>query len=430
MALTLQGPARVEGELAPPGDKSISHRAAILAALAPGTSRISGYLWAEDTRATLGCLRSLGVTLREEGGAVLVEGGRLRPPPGPLDCLRSGTTLRLLAGVLAGQPWEVVLTGHPQLLGRPMERIAEPLGQMGAGVETTSGRAPLTIRGGALRGRRFRLPLASAQVKSCLLLAGLHARGATEVLSPAPSRDHTERLLEWMGARLQWDSRRCRLEPDGRLRPIELSVVGDASSAAPFLAAAAMLPGSRVQLRRVGTNPTRTGFLQALQRMGLSVEILRRGEEAREPWADLVAQAPDQLQALQVTAEEVPLLIDELPLLAVVATQAQGESRVSGAAELRVKETDRIAGIVGPLRQLGARVEETPDGFAVEGPTPLYGRPVSAGGDHRLAMALAVAGLAARGETVIQGLHWVADSYPGFVSDLLALARAPQGGRR
>lgn len=416
MELSVIGPGRLRGELRPPGDKSLSHRGAILGAVAGGRTLLQGFLPAEDTLATLSCLQDLGVEIERHGGSVLVRGRRLRTPGAPLDCVRSGTTMRLLAGLLAGQPFPSILTGHPQLLARPMERVAAPLGRMGAEVATTDGRPPIHIQGHRLRGASHDLPIASAQVKSCLLLAGLEAEGETEVQSPAASRDHTERMLRAMGATIEFDARRCRLRPNGVLEGLDLEIAGDISSAAPFLAAAALLPGSRLVLRRVGINPTRSGFLEALKRMGARVEVLHGGEEHGEPWADLEVRS-GELRAIAIETAEVPSLIDELPLLAVVASQADGFTRVSGAGELRVKETDRIAEVVRGLRKLGAEIEEAADGFAVRGPTRLHGVAVSSAGDHRLAMALAVAGLAASGRTIIDDVACVADSYPGFLSD-------------
>jgi 3-phosphoshikimate 1-carboxyvinyltransferase len=352
-------------------------------------------------------------------------------PDSPLECGRSGSTMRLLAGLLAGARFPVTLTGHPQLLARPMERVAEPLRLMGATVELAGkDRAPITVTGGKLRGIEYRLPVASAQVKSAVLLAGLRAEGRTTVVEPQPTRDHTERLLRAMGARCEqgvesgqdgsathparWE--RSASVWASELHAIRLRVPGDLSSAAPILAAAALIPGSEVGFDDVGLNPTRMGFAWLLRRMGARVEVEPKGEHP-EPWGSLmVGHRP--LRGLIIEPEQVPGVIDELPLLALVGTQAEGLTKVTGAGDLRVKESDRIAGVVTGLRALGADIEELDDGFVVRGPTPLEGGVCDARDDHRLAMAFSVAGMIARDRITVTGLESMADSFPGFLDAL------------
>jgi 3-phosphoshikimate 1-carboxyvinyltransferase len=424
-----------------PGDKSVSHRALLLSSLAEGTSRVERFLPAADCRATLSAVGALGIEVRETGPTSLILEGRglrgLQEPDDVVDCGRSGTTMRLLAGILAGQPFPSVLTGEAQLRRRPMGRIAEPLRSMGAIVLGRDGGQlpPLSILGGALHGLDYTLPVASAQVKSALLLAGLYADGPTNLRVPGPARDHTERMLAAMGARLEtgdWGlgtgGQRLRLEPGFALRPVDLMVPGDFSSSAFVLVAATLLPGSEVLIEGVGINPTRTGLLDLLLAMGADIALENERTVSGEPVADLVVRA-SELHGTEVGGDLVVRAIDEIPILAVAATQAQGETIVRDAAELRVKETDRIATTVQELRHLGAKIEARPDGFAVQGPTPLrsphltrgQGAAVHSHGDHRLAMALAVAGLIASGETCVKGTDCIADSFPGFSTVLTRL---------
>lgn len=420
MNLLIHPPAKIWGTLSVPGDKSISHRAAILASLAEGQSTIYNFLPGGDCRATLGCLRALGVSIHELGATTLQIEGQgltgLKEPVQPLDCANSGTTMRLLAGLLAAQPFFSVLTGSQQLLRRPMRRVVDPLRQMGA---TVLGRqddrlAPLAISGGNLRAIDYRLPVASAQVKSAILLAGLYTDGLTVVREPGPARDHTERMLAAMGAPIQVLGRVISIErPRRPLRPLRITVPGDLSSAAFLLAAGLLVKGSQITITGVGINPRRTGLLDIVREMGGEVCLANEREEAGEPVADVtVRHSP--LRGVEVGGELIVRTIDELPVLAVIATQTQGRTVVRDAAELRVKETDRIATIAAELRKLGARIEERSDGFVVEGPVPLRSAPVHSHGDHRLAMALAVAGLVAEGPVLIEDADCVADSFPGF----------------
>lgn len=421
MELRVRQCHRLAGSVKVPGDKSISHRALLLGALAEGTSRVRGWLTAADCVATLGAVRALGITVEQTAPDELLVYGRglrgLQAPPGngPLDCQGSGTTMRLLAGILAGQPFTAVLDGHVGLRRRPMERVAVPLRQMGADVVSTNGCPPLTITGGRLRAIDYTMPIASAQVKSAILLAALYAEGETTVRQPGPARDHTERMLAAQGVTLRTDDRTIRLTPPDRpLAPLSLTVPADFSSAAFPLVAALLVPGSNVCLEQVNVNQTRTGLLDALQHMGAEVAWGQPGEQAGEPVADLVSRSC-ALQATQVTGDLVVRMIDEFPIFAVAATQAQGTTLVRDAGELRVKESDRIAALATELRKMGAHIEEYPDGFAVQGPTRLTGTRVHSHGDHRLAMALAVAGLIAEGETLIEGAETIGDSFPGFV---------------
>jgi len=414
----------LHGRVSLPGDKSLSHRAVLLGALAEGTSRVENFLPAADCQATVRCLRALGVEIETLAPTALAVHGRglhgLSPAGAPLDCGGSGTTMRLLAGILAGQPFRSVLTGNDSLRRRPMDRVALPLRMMGAQVETTKGRPPLEITGGPLRPIDYTLPVASAQVKSAILLAGLYARGPTTVREPALSRDHTERMLRAMGANLTVDGLAVTLHPDSPLHARDTVIPGDISSAAFLLAAALLLPGSEVVLEGVGVNPTRTGILDVLGDMGAEVVLENSREVGGEPVADLTVRS-SRLRATNIGGPLIPRLIDELPLIALIATQAEGVTVVQDAAELRVKESDRIATTVAELRKLGADIEARPDGFVIRGPTPLRGAEVESHGDHRLAMTLTVAGLIARGETVIQDTECIGDSFPGFEETLSCL---------
>lgn len=422
----------MRGEALLPGDKSVSHRALLLAAVADGSTAIHGLSSSIDVSRTLGCLLALGVPIARATDETLRVEGRgprgLAGPPVTLDCGDSGTTMRLLAGLLAGQDRAFRLEAHAGLAGRPMERVVAPLTAMGARIRATEGRPPLTGEGGGLHGAEHALRLASAQVGSAILLAALNAEGATTVVYPAPVRDHTERLLAAMGAPVRWDGRVSRLDgPVAGLRPPadgRLTVPGDLSGAAFLLAAAALVPGSDIRLAGVGLNPGRTGILDILEAMGAPVAISGWRVEGGEPVGDLRLQVPPGggLVAATVRGDLVPRAIDELPLLAVLATQARGLTRLQGAAELRVKETDRLAVMAEALGRMGADIRLRDDGWEIQGPTPLRGGAHLDGqGDHRVVMALAVAGLVAEGRTVIDGAERVADSFPGFVTALQGL---------
>ncbi len=429
MNLTVAPQGPVRGEARVPGDKSITHRALLFAALGEGPARIRGYLDAGDCRATMGCLRELGVPITEIApGELIVQGVGLHgltEPAQVLDCVRSGTAMRLLTGLLAGHTVYAVLSGDAQLLRRPMDRVVQPLTAMGAHIwGRDSGRlAPLTIKGVPLHGTTHRLPVASAQVKSSILLAGLFATGETVVIEPGPSRDHTECMLRARGVPLTSVALTHRIQgPVSALSNMDADIPGDLSSAAFLIGAALLVPGSRLVLRDVNLNPTRTGLLDAIALMGGHIDILTQRDAAGEPLGDLEVTA-QPLHGAAIGGELVPRMIDEFPLLALLATQAEGITTVTDAAELHVKETDRIATVVSALRAMGAHIEPTADGFVVEGPTPLVGAPTLSAGDHRLAMMLAIAGLIARGETIITQAECMDDSFPGFVPLLRSLVR-------
>ena len=407
------------GHIAVPGDKSISHRAVLIGAVAEGETLVRGFGRSADTESTIAAVRSLGVTVHEDDVDTLrVEGAGLRglrEPEAPIDCRNSGTTLRLLAGLLAGQNGRFELTGDDSLRSRPVDRIAAPLAEMGARVESAAGRPPLVVHGGPLQAIRYELPVASAQVKSCVLHAGLYAEGRTIVVEPLPTRDHTELMLAAAGAPITRRPGRVSVGPAERLELGEVEVPGDFSSAAPFVVAATLLPGSELTIHDVGLNPRRTGLLDVLARMGARITAFnRRRSSGGEPIGDLEVHSAE-LVATKVTAEEVPLLIDELPLFALASACARGESRVEGAQELRVKETDRLEIVTTSLHTLGVRIENRHDGFGVRGvPSRPKGGGMSSGGDHRIAMLGAVAGLVSREGVELEGPEAVAVSFPGF----------------
>ncbi len=426
--MRIEPAASLQGGVALPGDKSISHRAVLLGAIADGESRIAGFGRSGDTESTIAAVRALGVEVEESGDDLRVHGvglRGLRSPGGPIDAGNAGTLVRLAAGILAGQQGQrFELTGDESLRRRPMGRIAEPLAAMGARIETDGGRLPLRVEGGVLHPISYELPVASAQVKSCVLLAGLYAEGGpTAVIEPVVTRDHTERLLRAAGAQVTSRPGRVEIQPTDRLEPLRLVVPGDFSAAAPFLVAATLLPGSRLRLSAVGVNPTRTGLLHVLERMGARISIYNRGTAAGEPVADIEVEHAD-LVATEVEPQEVPALIDELPLFALAASMAHGESSVRGAAELREKETNRIETVTNALRALAVRITATDDGFRVRGvPTRPKGGGVASGGDHRIAILGAVAGLVSREGVRIEGPEAVSISFPGFFETLAQAAQ-------
>jgi 3-phosphoshikimate 1-carboxyvinyltransferase len=415
------GPLR--GRLRPPSDKSISHRAALIAAMGEGETSIPGYLDAADTRSTLAAVEALGAEVDGEPAAGLrIRGVGLRGAgPATIDVGNAGTLLRLLPGWLAGQGGERwILDGDESIRRRPVDRIAIPLRQMGAHLGAREDRLPpLEIEGAPLYGITYEMPIASAQVKSCLLFAGLLAEGETRVIEPLPSRDHTERMLAAAGASVERDGDAVVVRPVERLEPDELLVPADVSSAAFFLAAAVLVHGSEVELESVGVNPTRTGLLTILERMGAAIEVDEQ-EVSGEPIANLrVRSAP--LQATEVGGAEIPLAIDELPLVALAACFAEGTTVIRDAEELRRKESDRIETVTAALRALGGEVEPTADGMVIEGTGGLRGGVIDSHGDHRIAMLGAVAGLASREGVEVQGMNAAAVSYPGFEGDLRSL---------
>ena len=412
-----------------PGDKSISHRALMLNAIAEGEAIVSNLGPGADCASTLRCLKALGVDVESRpDGTVRIAGSGLRglrEPGDVLDAGNSGTTTRLLTGLLAGQDFYSVITGDASLRARPMRRVIEPLRQMGGQLWARHGDSlpPMAIRGSNLTGIDYMLPVASAQLKSALLLAALYAGGATTVREPQLSRDHTERMLKSQGADLRVDGRVITLMPGRPLSSVSLDVPGDISSAAFWLVAAVIHPDAEIVVRDVGINPGRTGILDALKAMGADVEVAPWGERAGEPVADLVARS-SVLHSTRIAGELVPRLIDEIPVLAVAAAFADGETTFADAAELRVKETDRVAALVSELARLGADVHELPDGLVVRGGRKLRGTMCQSYGDHRMAMALAVAGLVADGETTIDGSRAADVSYPAFWEELERLGAA------
>jgi 3-phosphoshikimate 1-carboxyvinyltransferase len=437
MQRTVKAAKSVRGTLAVSPNKSISHRAAILNAIAHGEAAIEDFQRGADCLATLSCLRQLGASWRWEGESSLVVQGvgrhGLSEPAAVLDARNSGTTMRLLCGLLAAQPFLSVMTGDASLRTRPMARIVEPLRLMGGDIDGRAGGrlAPLAIRGGELRGIRYRMPAASAQVKSAILLAGLYAEGETAIEEPAPTRDHTELMLREMGADIQFGE-----SPDVRIRPLasdliamSLRVPGDLSSAAPWLVLAAAHPEAQVRIAGVGVNPTRTGILDALRMMGADFELHEERMWGAEPVADIAVRS-SRLRGITIGGDLVPRAIDELPLLALAGCLAEGETIIKDAGELIVKESNRIHTTVEGLRAMGANLEEKDDGFRVWGPQKLRGAVVSPHGDHRLSMLLGIAGTLAQGETVVRQAESVSISYPEFWEHLDRLIDGGRGAPR
>ena len=413
------------GHIAVPGDKSISHRGVLIGALCEGETRVRGFGRSGDTQSTVDVVRTLGVEVDDLAEDELVVNGRgLTPfgdqPPAVVDCGNAGTLMRLLAGILAGEPGRLELTGDESLRSRPMDRIAEPLNRMGARVTTD----PLVIEGSdSLHGIEYKLPVASAQVKSAVLLAGLNADSSTTVIEPAPTRDHTELMLAAAGARVRRRPVSVSIEPASRLELGEVIVPGDFSAAAPFLVAATLLSGSDLTVHDVGLNPRRTGLLDVLERMGARVTVFNRRKVGGEWMGDLEVQSAE-LVATDVSAEEGPRLVDELPLFALAAAGARGDSHLAGAAELRVKETDRIESVTNGLRSLGVRIRAREDGFEVSGvPSRPTGGRMSSDGDHRIAMLAAIAGVTSREGVDVRDADAVAISFPGFFDLLDSVSR-------
>ena len=427
---TIKPCPRLEGEVVLPGDKSISHRAAILNSLAKGKARIDNFAPGRDCLATVRCLRALGVKIVREGSrdwhTLLVSGtgeDGLQEAANVLNAENSATTMRLLGGLLAGQPFLSVITGDTSLRNRPMSRLIEPLRLMGADIwgRGQDSFAPLIIKGGKLRGIDFALPVPSAQIKSAILLAGLFASGNTVLHQTIPSRDHTERMLKRMGASLESQGNLISLLPmSSPLISINLHVPGDISSAAYFLIAGVIHPSARIVIKDIGINPTRTGIIDILLAMGAKLKINDERLEAGEPLADIVVES-SELKGIEVGGDIIPRLIDEIPVLAVAGCVAKGKTVIRDAGELRVKESDRIATVASELSRLGAKIEPLPDGMVIYGGRPLSGTEVDSHFDHRLAMSLAVAGLIAKGETTIKHAQAAQVSYPDFWQTLLSV---------
>lgn len=437
----------LRGEITPPPDKSISHRAVLFSSLAKGKSLVRNFLAAEDPLSTIKAMKMLGTTFElpyslamrlapqqpmmveessQESSFDIAVHGRglteLREPFDVIDCGNSGTTIRLISGILAGNPFFSVLTGDDSLKQRPMARVMDPLKKMGARI---SGRnndryPPIAISGGKLRAVDYQMPVASAQVKSCLILAGLYADGVTSITEPRKSRDHTERMLRSMGAAIEIEGLTVKVTGHGswdrgrELAPVDITVPGDFSSAAFFMVAALVVGNSDITIKGVGINPTRTGLMGALKKMGAQAELINVRDVSGEPVADIHCRSGSVLKAVRITEEQIPSLIDEFPILCIAASLAEGTTTIRGAEELRVKESDRIKAMASELRKIGVEVEEYPDGLSIKGVERLKGAEVESHGDHRIAMAMAVAGLAAEGETVINGASAVDISFPGF----------------
>jgi 3-phosphoshikimate 1-carboxyvinyltransferase len=404
-----------------PGDKSISHRAVMFGALGKGVTQVRGWLAAGDTEASLASVQQLGIQVdRHNKHELTIHGGQLQPPRGPLNLVNAGTGIRLIAGIMCGQPFESVLDGSEQLRRRPMKRILTPLQMMGADIQAINDRAPLTIKPASLRGIKYDMPMASAQVKSAVLLAGLFARGATAVVQPGPARDHTERMLGAMGVDISSDGTTIVLNPNGELRPMNLTVPGDISSAAFLIVAGLLVPDSDITLTGINLNPTRTGIIDVLKAMDADIVVTETGLEAGEPVGEIRVRH-SELKGSQVGGKVVVEMIDEFPILMVAALRATGQTVVRDAQELRVKETDRITVMAGELAKMGARITETPDGFIIEGPQKLKGAVVDGHDDHRVSMSLSVAGLVAEGDTTVLDAKCAGDSFPGFAETLARL---------
>lgn len=406
----------LKGELTIPADKSISHRAVMFSSLAKGESVIKNFSLGADCLSTKGLFESLGVEIQflDKNVIKVNSQGRLEAPVSPLNCGNSGTTMRLCSGVLAGQGFDSVLFGDESLSKRPMKRVIDPLTQMGARIEADDYRAPLKIFGSDLQGITYHSPIASAQVKSCILLAGLNAKGRTSVVEPYLSRNHTELLLKYMGANISTQDDVTTVERS-ELRPVEINVAGDISSAAFFIVAGLIVPGSDIVIKNVGLNPTRTGIIDVVNRMGGQLEILSQKESAGEIVGDIRVRY-SQLKGCEICGADIPRLIDELPVIALLATQAEGETVVKNAEDLRKKESDRISTIVNGLSSLAAEIEEREDGFVVQGKTKLSGGvELETFHDHRLAMTYYVAGLICEREVLIKEFQWVDISFPEFL---------------
>jgi len=407
------------GEFSPPPDKSISHRSVIFSSIAKGTSTVRNFLRASDTLSTVNAFRALGIDINDEGPTLTIQGKGLyglSEPRDVIDCGNSGTTIRLLSGVLSGSPFFSVLTGDGSLRTRPMARVITPLSLMGARIMARdSGRyPPMAIKGERLKPIVYEMPVASAQVKSSLLLAGLYAEGNTEIAEPVKSRDHSEKMLPAFGADLTVNGLKTTVSGGRDLRPLDTLVPGDFSSAAFFIVAALLIPGAEITARNVGINPTRTGLLEVLKLMGAVIEVSNIRDVSGEPVADIHCRGRAALKAVSITGESVPSLIDEFPILCVAASLAEGTTTIRGAEELRLKESDRIKTIAAELREMGVEIEEYPDGLSIKGTDNMQGAEVESHGDHRIAMAMTVASLVAEGRTVLHGTSAVDISFPGF----------------
>lgn len=417
---------KLEGKITVPGDKSISHRAVMLSSISRGTSRVSGFLRGEDCLSTIACFRGLGIEIEDRGKEIVVQGKGLyglKEPEDVLDAGNSGTTMRLLSGILAGQEFLTIVTGDGSLRKRPMARIAAPLRQMGATIEgrDKGNLAPLVIRGGNLKAIDYASPVSSAQVKSAILLAGLYSQGNTIVREEIVSRDHTENMLTSLGANIKRENGVVTLEKS-ELFGQDIQVPGDISSAAFFMAAAAAIPGSHLIIEKVGLNPTRTGIIDVLKAMGADIQIDNLFTSGGEEIGDIIVKGK-KLKATSLTKEIMPRLIDEIPVIAVIAAVAEGKTTITGAEELKVKESNRITAMVTEMKKLGIQVTELPDGMEIEGPNEIGGGQIESYGDHRIAMAMAIAGLFANAPVEIQNSECIAVSFPEFEERLKEIAK-------
>ncbi|CAI8854278.1 3-phosphoshikimate 1-carboxyvinyltransferase [Brevibacillus sp. IT-7CA2] len=426
--IRVQQAKQIKGTVRVPGDKSISHRAVMFGALAEGTTTIEGFLPGADCLSTISCFRRMGIEIEQQGDVVTVQGKGwygLQEPSQHLDVGNSGTTIRLMAGIMATQPFHVVMEGDESIAKRPMRRVIGPLRQMGAKIDGRKDGeyTPLSIRGGDLQGMAYQSPVASAQVKSAIMLAGLQAKGVTSVTEPHLSRDHTERMLQAFGVQVVRDGLTVSVEGGQKLKGRAISVPGDISSAAFLIAAVMVVPGSSLLIENVGINPSRTGIIDVVKAMGGSLELLNERIVNEEPVADLLV-THSELHGIEIAGDIIPRLIDEIPVIAVMATQAKGQTVIRDAEELKVKETDRIATVVSQLSKFGARLTPTDDGMIIEGKTGLTGAVIDSMGDHRIGMAMAIAGLVAEGETTIENDDAIDVSFPGFHDLLVKISQS------
>lgn len=426
ITLTYQQPS-LSGEIKVPGDKSISHRSIMFGSMAAGRTTVSGFLLGEDCLSTIECFRKLGVQIELEGNDVVINSPGIsgwKAPTAILDTGNSGTTTRLMTGILAGSEVFSVMTGDESIAKRPMQRVTVPLRKMGAKI---SGRddakyTPLAIEGTKLKSIHYEMPVASAQVKSAILLAALRAEGKTTIIEPVTSRDHTERMMRQFGVKVMSDNRQITLEGGQSLKPTHVNVPGDISSAAFFLVAAAIAKDSHLTLKHVGLNPTRDGIIEVMKKMGASIEITVEEHDASEP-VGTIQIGSSQLTGTVIEGDLIPKLIDEIPIIALLATQANGRTIIRDAEELKVKETDRIAAVVETLKRLGANIEATEDGMVIEGPTNLTGAEVDSYGDHRIGMMAAIAGLVTEGSVVLNNSECISISYPDFFEHLKSVVK-------
>ncbi|TWI58868.1 3-phosphoshikimate 1-carboxyvinyltransferase [Halalkalibacter nanhaiisediminis] len=417
----------LNGTIRVPGDKSISHRAVMFGAIAEGTTTVEGFLAGEDCLSTIDCFRKLGVRIEQNGENVTIEGkgwDGLKEPSEILDVGNSGTTTRLMLGILATRPFHSVLIGDDSIAKRPMARVTTPLREMGSHIDgRENGQfTPLSVRGGQTKGIAYESKVASAQVKSAILLAGLQSEGVTSVSEPALSRDHTERMLEAYGVEVKREGLKVSVEGGQVLKAQHITVPGDVSSAAFFLVAAAIVPGSKVTLQGVGMNPTRSGIVDVLLEMGATMNVMNERLAGGEPIADITIET-SSLKGIEISGDLIPRLIDEIPVIAVLATQAEGKTVIRDAEELKVKETNRIDTVVSELKKLGASIKATDDGMIIEGKTSLHGASVSSYGDHRIGMAMAIAGLITEGSVEIERSEAIAVSYPNFFEHIEELQK-------